>query len=142
MTLDSTDAQRWLMRVSVPVADLFNPTGHRITDAVLGLVHSASSRAMKALGVASGLHADSLAEYIFPANAAFLIYANSRSEFVLGGLEHVFRYGLDEVLTDLDAERRCVFDPLCRQCGGWCRVCGMPPCLRSGVFAIQYSARP
>jgi hypothetical protein len=119
------DAQRWLMRVSVPVADLFNPTGHRITDAVLGLVHSASHRAMKALGVASGLHTDSLAEYIFPANAAFLIYANSRSEFVLGGLEHVFRYALDEVLTDLDAERRCVFDPLCRHApgGAACAAC-------------------
>jgi hypothetical protein len=119
------DALRWLMRVSVPVADLFNPTGHRITDAVLGLVHSASHRAMKALGVASGLHTDSLAEYIFPANAAFLIYANSRSEFVLGGLEHVFRYSLDQVLTDLDAERRCVFDPLCRHApaGAACAAC-------------------
>jgi hypothetical protein len=119
------DALRWLMRTSVPVTDLFNPTGHRITDAVLGLVHSASHRAMKALGVTSGLHADSLAEYIFPANAAFLIYANSRSEFVLGGLEHVFRYALDEVLTDLDAERRCVFDPLCRHApgGAACAAC-------------------
>lgn len=119
------DAQRWLMQVSVPVADLFNPTGHRITDAVLGLVHSASHRTMKALGVASGLHTDSLAEYIFPANAAFLVYANSRSEFVLGGLEHVFRYALDEVLADLDAERRCVFDPLCRHApgGAACAAC-------------------
>ena len=36
-------------------------------------------------------HVDSLAEYLFPSNGAFLIYANTRSEFILGGLEHVFR---------------------------------------------------
>lgn len=118
------EAHRWLLGVCEPVVDAFNPPDHRITQAVLGLVHSMAHRFMKALAARCGLNADSLAEYLFPAAAAFLIYANTRSEFVLGGLEHVFRFDLADALGELDADPRCVFDPPCRRSfGGACAAC-------------------
>jgi hypothetical protein len=104
--------------------DAFNEPDHRLTRAVLGLVHSMAHRFMKALAVRCGLHADSLAEYLFPAGGAFLIYANTRSEFTLGGIEHVFRFDLADALEELDADPRCVFDPPCRRSfGGACAAC-------------------
>ncbi|ALG08185.1 hypothetical protein [Kibdelosporangium phytohabitans] len=118
------DAQRWLFTVTEPVTDIFNAPESRITKAILGLVHSMAHRTMKALATRCGLNVDSLAEYLFPANSAFLIYANTRSEFILGGLEHVYRYDLADALSELDAESRCVFDPPCRHSfGGACAAC-------------------
>jgi hypothetical protein len=118
------DAQRWLFTVSGPVTDIFNAPENRITKAILGLVHSMAHRTMKALATRCGLNVDSLAEYLFPSNCTFLIYANTRSEFILGGLEHVYRYDLADALTELDAESRCVFDPPCRHSfGGACAAC-------------------
>lgn len=121
---DEDQAQHWLFRVLKPVTDIFSAPSDEITKAVLGLVHSMAHRAMKALAVRCGLNVDSLAEYLFPANCAFLIYANTRSEFTLGGLEHVFRFDLVDALTELDGESRCVFDPPCRRSfGGACAAC-------------------
>jgi hypothetical protein len=118
------EARRWLLGVCEPVIDVFNPPDHRITAAVLGLVHSMAHRFMKALAARCGLNAESLAEYLFPSAAAFLIYANTRSEFVLGGVEHVFRFDLGDALAELDADPRCVFDPPCRRSfGGACAAC-------------------
>ncbi|GHJ11268.1 hypothetical protein TPA0907_56350 [Micromonospora humidisoli] len=121
---DEGGARRWLLGACEPVVDAFNAPGHRITAAVLGLVHSMSHRFMKALAVRCGLHADSLAEYLFPSAGAFLIYANTRSEFTLGGIEHVFRFDLADALEELDSDPRCVFDPPCRRSfGGACAAC-------------------
>lgn len=118
------DAQRWLFTVAEPVTDIFTAPENRISKAVLGLIHSMAHRTMKALATRCGLNVDSLAEYLFPANCSFLIYANTRSEFILGGLEHVYRYDLADALTELDAESRCVFDPPCRHSfGGACAGC-------------------
>ncbi|MGH7743466.1 MAG: hypothetical protein ACREQ5_01400 [Candidatus Dormibacteria bacterium] len=118
------DAQQWLFKTLQPVTDVFSAPSDSVTKAVLGLVHSMAHRAMKALAVRCGLNVDSLAEYLFPSNCAFLIYANTRSEFTLGGLEHVFRFDLHDALTELDAENRCVFDPPCRRSfGGACAAC-------------------
>jgi hypothetical protein len=127
------EAHRWLLGVCEPVVDVFNPPDHRITAAVLGLVHSMAHRFMKALAARCGLNADSLAEYLFPSAAAFLIYANTRSEFVLGGIEHVFRFDLADALAELDADPRCVFDPPCRRSfGGACAAC-----LHTGEVACE-----
>jgi hypothetical protein len=118
------DAQRWLFQTVDPINDIFNEPEDRITRAVLGLTHSIAHRAMKALAARCGLNVDSLAEYLFPSNCAFLIYANTRSEFVLGGLEHVYRFDLHEAIEELDGESRCVFDPPCRESfGGACAAC-------------------
>lgn len=121
---DEQSAYEWLLRNLPPITDIFNPPDDPLTAAVLGLVHSMSHRFMKALAVRCGLHIDSLAEYLFPTAAAFLVYANTRHEFTLGGIEHVFRYDLDAALTELDADPRCVFDPPCRRSfGGACAAC-------------------
>ena len=90
-----------------PVTDVFTAPENRISRAVLGLTHSIAHRAMKSLAARCGLNVDSLAEYLFPSNGAFLIYANTRSEFILGGLEHVFRYDLADAMSEFDAESRC-----------------------------------
>ncbi len=118
------EAQKWLLKVMDPVSDIFRAPENQISKAVLGLVHSMSHRMMKALAARSGLNVDSLAEYLFPSAGAFLIYANTRSQFTLGGIEHVFRYDLADALTELDAETRCMFDPPCRRSfGGACVAC-------------------
>lgn len=118
------EAQKWLLGVMDPVVDIFKAPDSRISDAVLGLVHSMSHRMMKALAARSGLNIDSLAEYLFPSSCAFLVYANTRSQFTLGGIEHVFRYDLADALSELDAETRCMFDPPCRRSfGGACVAC-------------------
>ncbi|MFJ3713372.1 hypothetical protein [Streptomyces sp. NPDC090053] len=118
------DAQRWILSVSDPVTDAFNSPENPITKAILGLVHSMAHRTMKALATRCGLNVDSLAEYLFPSNCAYLVYANTRSEFTLGGLEHVYRFDLEDALRELDAETRCVFDPPCRRdFGGACAAC-------------------
>lgn len=115
--------QAWLFSVLQPVTSIFEPPDHRITAAVLGLVHSVAHRTLKAVAVRSGLATESLSEYLLPHNLAFLIYADTRSEFVLGGLEHVFRNYLAVSLRSMDEERRCVFDPPCRNDRGACAVC-------------------
>lgn len=120
----AVDAQKWLMRVMDPVTDIFSAPANQISAAVLGLVHSMSHRMMKALAARSGLNIDSLAEYLFPGECAFLVYANTRSQFTLGGIEHVFRFDLADALSELDAETRCMFDPPCRRSfGGACVAC-------------------
>jgi hypothetical protein len=121
---DPIDAQRWLFRVTDPVVDIFNAPDNQISRAVLGLTHSFAHRSMKALAARCGLNVNSLAEFLFPSNASFLLYANTRSQFVLGGLEHVFRYDLPDAFTELAAESRCMFDPPCRTSfGGSCAAC-------------------
>ncbi|HKS46386.1 MAG TPA: hypothetical protein VJT49_14995 [Amycolatopsis sp.] len=121
---DPVSAQRWLFQVTTPVTDIFKPPENKISAAVLGLTHSFAHRAMKALAARCGLNVDSLAEFLFPSNVAFLLYANTRSQFVLGGLEHVYRYDLPDALTELAMESRCMFDPPCRTSfGGSCAAC-------------------
>ncbi|CAL9509883.1 hypothetical protein [Streptomyces sp. enrichment culture] len=118
------DAQQWIFQISDPVLDAFNAPDNSIMEAILGLVHSMAHRTMKALATRCGLNVDSLGEYLFPANCAFLVYANTRSNFTLGGLEHVYRFDLEDALCELDAETRCVFDPPCRRdFGGACAAC-------------------
>jgi hypothetical protein len=121
---DAVATQRWLFRVMDPVTDVFSAPENKISEAVLGLVHSFAHRSMKALAARCGLNVDSLAEFLFPSNAAFLLYANTRSQFVLGGLEHVYRYDLPDAFSELAAESRCMFDPPCRTSfGGSCAAC-------------------
>ncbi|MEU2179024.1 hypothetical protein ABZ552_32855 [Nocardia sp. NPDC019219] len=118
------EAQRWFLERLDPVTNPFAAPNDLVSKAVLGLVHSMSHRVMKALAARCGLNVDSLAEYLFPANCAFLIYSNTRTEFTLGGLEHVYRFSLIDALRELDAESRCIFDPPCRETfGGACAAC-------------------
>lgn len=119
----NVEAQSWIFSNTRPVGSIFEPPEHRITAAILGLVHSVAHRTLKAVAVRSGLKPESLSEYLFPHNLAFLVYADTSGEFVLGGLEHVFKNYLAESLNHMDEERRCVFDPPCKNDKGSCAVC-------------------
>lgn len=120
---DADQARRWLLQNLDPVTSIFDPPEGQATRAVLTLVHSASHRMMKSLSARCGLHIDSLAEHLFPLAGAFLVYANKRSQFTLGGLEYVFRHDLADALTELTAETRCLFDPVCRDRETACTAC-------------------
>lgn len=119
----SVDPRAWLFSVLQPVKSIFEPPEHRLTAAVLGLVHSVAHRTLRSVSVRSGLAPESLSEYLLPHNLAFIVYADTRSEFVLGGLEHVFRNHLADSLRKMDEDRRCVFDPPCRNHRGACAFC-------------------
>ncbi len=103
-----------------------------IAEATLGLVHSFAHRAIRMLAAFSGIERDGLAEYLVPAHLSFIVYASSRGEFCLGGLQAVFETNLHEFLDALvNSESRCPLDPGCRTGGGACTAClhiGEPSC--------------
>jgi len=119
----AVNPQAWLLRVLQPIESVFDPPDDRLTSAVLGLLHSVSHRVLRAVGVRSGLSTESLSEFLIPRALTFIIHAGSHSEFVLGGLEHVFRNSLADSLSNLRQDRRCVFDPPCRHTAGGCSFC-------------------
>lgn len=119
----NVNPQAWLFSVLQPIDSIFEPPEDRLTAAVLGLVHSISHRTLRAMSIRSGLSAESLSEFLIPRALTFLIHAGSHNEFVLGGLEHVFRNSLPGSLSQMDADRRCVFDPPCRHSTGACSFC-------------------
>jgi len=71
-----------------------------------------------------GIDADSLAEYLFPAHGAGLLYASAHVEFTLGGIDSVFRSNLTQWLGSArDYADQCSFDPVCGSMGGACLAC-------------------
>lgn len=117
------EARQWMLQNLNPVTSIFEAPDDPVTRAVVTLVHSASHRMMKSLAARCGLNIDSLAEHLFPLAGTFLVYANKRSQFTLGGLEYVFRRDLGDALTELTAETRCLFDPVCRDRETACVAC-------------------
>jgi len=99
---------------------------------LLRLVHSYAHRAIRRLASFAGIERDGLAEYLIPHHLGFVIYASSRGDFVLGGLQAVFETSLHRFLADLvKGESRCALDPGCRSGGGACMAClhlGEPSC--------------
>jgi hypothetical protein len=118
-----TNSRAWLYQRLRAVESVFEPPEDRITAAVLGLVHSMSHRVVGALGDKAGLRRESLSEHLLPFNLSFIVYADTRSDFVMGGLEHVYRNYLSECLWGLPDAVRCVFDPPCNRGPGACAVC-------------------
>lgn len=99
---------------------------------LLRLVHSYSHRVVRRLASYAGVERDSLGEYLLPHLLGFVVYANSRSDFVLGGLQAVFENSLHQVLHEVvHGEARCPLDPGCTSGGGACMAClhlGEPSC--------------
>jgi hypothetical protein len=89
-----------------------------------GVLHTLS-HVLKATGHRFvGIDADSLAEYLFPAHGAGLLYASAHVEFTLGGIDSVFRSNLTQWLGSArDYADRCSFDPVCGSMGGACLAC-------------------
>jgi hypothetical protein len=91
---------------------------------LLSLVHSYAHRTIRRLATFAGIERDGLAEYLLPHHLAFVVYAASRGDFVLGGLQAVFETSLHLFLADLvEGESRCALDPGCRSGGGACMAC-------------------
>lgn len=74
-----------------------------------------------------GIDGDALAEYLFPANFAGLLYVSNHVEFTLGGIDSVFRSNMTQWLASArDHANRCSFDPVCSRSGGACLACLYP----------------
>jgi hypothetical protein len=101
---------------------------------LLQLVHSYAHRAIRQLSVFAGVDRESLGEYLLPSHGTFFIYAATRGDFVLGGVQAVYENDLHLFLnTFMTAETRCALDPACRRHGGACHAClhlGEPVCDR------------
>lgn len=99
---------------------------------LLRLVHSMSHRVIRKISAFSGLERDSLSEYLVPMHLGFIVFANTRGDFVLGGLQALFENDLEKALHDVvRSEHRCGLDPGCEHNGAACAVClhiGEPSC--------------
>ena len=119
-----------LERMDIPFAtqEQYQPLGGDL----LSVVHSYAHRTIRRLAAFAGIERDGLAEYLLPHHLSFVIYAASRGDFVLGGLQAVFETSLHRFLADLvEGESRCALDPGCRSGGGACMAClhlGEPSC--------------
>lgn len=116
------------VEVPFPAQEQFQALGGDL----ITLLHSYAHRSIRRLASFAGIERDGLAEYLLPHNLAFVIYAGSRGDFVLGGLQAVFETSLDRFLNDvITGESRCALDPGCRAGGGACMACihlGEPSC--------------
>ncbi|MGK5738129.1 hypothetical protein [Micromonospora sp. URMC 103] len=132
---DSREA-RAALAASVIVPDRFadesgaTPAGRDLIE----LVHTYAHRAIRQLSVFAGVDRESLGEYLVPSHGVFFVYAATRGDFVLGGVQAVFENDLHHFLTSfMSAETRCALDPACRRHGGACHAClhlGEPVCER------------
>jgi len=155
---DESEA-RAILAASISVPDRFadeaqaTPAGRDLIE----LVHTYAHRVIRNLSVFAGVDRESLGEYLVPSHGVFFVYAATRGDFVLGGVQAVFENDLHHFLnTMLSAETRCPLDPACRRHGGACQAClhlGEPVCDRfnhyldraalfgtRGFLAAQYRA--
>jgi hypothetical protein len=116
------------IEIPYPTQEQYQPLGGDL----LKLVHSYAHRTIRRLAAFAGIERDGLAEYLLPHHLAFVVYAASRGDFVLGGLQAVFEMSLHRFLADVvEGESRCALDPGCRSGGGACMAClhlGEPSC--------------
>jgi hypothetical protein len=116
------------MDIPYPTQEQYQPLGGDL----LTLLHSYAHRTIRRLAAFAGIERDGLAEYLLPHHLAFIVYAGSRGDFVLGGLQAVFETSLNRFLEDfVTGEARCALDPGCRSGGGACMAClhlGEPSC--------------
>lgn len=100
--------------------------------ALMTLVHSLSHRVIRRISSLAGIERDALGEYLVPIHLGFVVFAASRGDFVLGGLQALFEHDLDKALDEVvSGERRCPLDPGCGRHGGACVAClhlGEPSC--------------
>lgn len=99
---------------------------------LLQLIHSYSHRVMRRASSFCGIDRDSLSEYLVPLHLSFAVFASTRGDFVLGGLQALFEHDLDTTMIDIvSGEHRCALDPGCTSHGSACVAClhvGEPSC--------------
>jgi hypothetical protein len=92
-----------------------------------GVLHTLSHVLKATAGLYVGLDSNALAEYLFPAQGAGLLYVAQYVNFSLGGLDSAFRSNLSQwLMTARDYADRCSFDPVCAETGGACSACLYP----------------
>lgn len=142
---DPTSARFSILKaieVPMPGQEVPSPT---VGSALLTLVHSYAHRMIRRAAVFSGIDRNALSELLVPNHLGFFVYAASRGDFVLGGLQAVFETELHHLLKDFClSDHRCVLDPGCLRGGGACMAClhlGEPSCryynrflARGGLF--------
>ena len=97
------------------------------------LIHSLSHRTIRQASLYAGIDRNSLSELLFPTALSFVVYAEPRGGFVLGGLQALFEGDLHLLLDRLvNDDPRCALDPGCGQAeAAACAVClhlGEPSC--------------
>jgi len=91
---------------------------------VFRLLHTMTHLIMHAGKKYVGLEMDSLAEFLFPSAMASAIYVSKHTQFSLGALVTTFRHDLARwLISTKEAASSCLFDPVCRNCGGACHAC-------------------
>jgi hypothetical protein len=108
---------------------------------LLRLIHSLSHRIIRKISAFAGIERDALSEYLVPLHLAFVVFAASRGDFVLGGLQALFENDLDKALREVvHGEPRCALDPGCTRNGSACAVClhvGEPSCRYYNQFLAR-----
>lgn len=129
---DEASAARLLLLQRSQIPDPYDEPTDTVGSDVLTLVHSMSHRLIRGIASMAGIERDAIAEYLLPEHLGFVIYAATRGDFVLGGMQALFQHDLDLALHDLThGERRCALDPGCRHAGRACVAClhiGEPSC--------------
>ena len=108
---------------------------------LLRLIHSLSHRIIRKISAFAGIERDALSEYLVPLHLGFVVFAASRGDFVLGGLQALFENDLDKALREVvHGEPRCALDPGCTRNGSACAVClhvGEPSCRYYNQFLAR-----
>jgi hypothetical protein len=130
----------WLLEQSTPVIDRgeshFSLTSfeteagvtvHPPSAFLFGVLHTISHVLKATAHRYVGIDGDALAEYLFPAQSAGLLYVANHVEFTLGGIDSVFRANMSQWLGSArDYANQCSFDPVCSSSGGACLACLYP----------------
>lgn len=90
---------------------------------VMSLVHTFSHLTIKHAALLCGLDKTSIAEYIIPKTLTFAIYCNHRFGATIGALTSLFEQSVYEWLSQVEGERKCVYDPVCYGKGATCHSC-------------------
>lgn len=90
---------------------------------VFGLLHTFSHFCVRQVALLCGLDRTSLSEYLLPKSLTFAIYSNHRFGATIGALSALFEQNIVEWLSAIQENRRCVYDPVCRDAGGNCHAC-------------------
>ena len=134
---DCGDARARILEV-VRIPDPYDDPAEDAGTAVLTLIHSVSHRLVRRIASMAGIDRDAIAEYLVPEHLSFVLYAVTRGDFVLGGMQALFESDLHYALRDVaHGESRCALDPACRTHGGACVAClhlGEPSCRHFNRF--------
>jgi hypothetical protein len=99
------------------------PVAAREARMAFGLIHTLGHLLLREAALLCGLDRTSLAEYLLPRSLTFVIYCNHKSGQGIGALTALIEQSLAEWLGSARAQRRCVYDPVCRDDGCSCHAC-------------------